>query len=84
MKKAENRFPGFIYAFIRFCLGIVLGIIVFELFSLRSLMIKWLGSDFAGTNWIMVVIILVMGFSLAIWGEKALTKFIDITFRRKK
>ena len=84
MKTADSRFPGFIYAFIRFCLGIVLGIIVFELFSLRSLMIKWLGSDFAGTNWIMVVIILVMGFSLAIWGEKALTKFIDITFRRKK
>ena len=84
MKTADSRFPGFIYAFIRFCLGIVLGIIVFELFSLRSLMIKWLGSDFAGTDWIMVFIILVMGFSLAIWGEKALTKFIDITFRRKK
>jgi len=84
MKTAENRFPGFIYAFIRFCLGIVLGIAIFELFSLRSFMIKWLGSDFVGTDWIMVFVILVMGLSLAIWGEKALTKFIDITFRRIK
>jgi hypothetical protein len=47
-------------------------------------MIKWLGSDFVGTDWIMVSVIVVMGLSAAIWGEKALNKFIDIFFRRKK
>ena len=84
MKTSENRFPGFIYVFIRFCLGIVIGIIFFELFSIRHYMIKWLGSDFPATDWIMVVVIALMGLSAAIWGEKALTKFIDMTFRRKK
>ncbi len=84
MKKAENIFSRFIYVFIRFCLGIVLGIIFFELFSMRHFMGKWLGSDFVGTDWIMVFIILVLGLSSAIWGDKALNKFIDIFFRRKK
>jgi hypothetical protein len=84
MKTSENRFPGFIYIFIRFCLGIVIGIIFFELFSIRHFMIKWLGSDFVDTDWIMVSVIVVMGLSAAIWGEKALNKFIDIFFRRKK
>jgi hypothetical protein len=84
MKTSENRFPGFIYTFIRFCLGIVIGIIFFELFSIRHFMIQWLGSDFAGTDWIMVFVIVVMGLSTAIWGEKALNKFIDMTFRRNK
>ena len=84
MRTSANRFPAFIYVFIRFCLGIVIGIIFFELFSIRHFMMKWLGSDFVGTDWIMVFVIVVMGLSSAIWGEKALTKFIDMTFRRKK
>jgi hypothetical protein len=84
MVKSENRFPGFIYAFIRFCLGVVVGIIFFELLSIRHYMKKWLGSDFTGTDWIMVVVVLAMGLGAAVWGEKALTKFIDMTFRRKK
>lgn len=84
MKTSENRFPGFMYTFIRFCLGIVIGIIFFELFSIRHFMIQWLGSDFVGTDWIMVFVIVVMGLSAAIWGEKALNKFIDMTFRRKR
>lgn len=84
MKTSENRFPGFMYTFIRFCLGIVIGIIFFELFSIRHFMIQWLGSDFVGTDWIMVFVIVVMGLSAAVWGEKALNKFIDMTFRRKR
>jgi len=84
MKKAENIFSRFIYVFIRFCLGIVFGIIFFELFSMRHFMVKWLGSDFVGTDWIMVFIILVIGLSSAIWGDKALNKFIDIFFRRNE
>lgn len=84
MKKSGNLFSSFIYVFIRFCLGVVLGIIFFELFSIRHFMIQWLGSNFIGTDWIMVFVIVVIGLSSAIWGEKALNKFIDIFFRRKK
>ena len=47
-------------------------------------MIQWLGSDFVGTDWIMVFVVVVMGLSAAVWGEKALNNFIDMTFRRKR
>jgi len=73
-----------VFVFIRYCLGIVLGIIFVELFSIRPLIIKRLGSDFIWTDWIIIFIVLIMGITTAIWGDKALNKFIDIFFRRKK
>jgi len=84
MKKSENIFSDIIIILIRFFLGIVLGIILFGLFPIRSLMIAWIGDVYKWIDWTIIVIIFLMGITTAIWGDKVLNKFIDIFFRRRK
>lgn len=84
MKKSENIFSDIVFIVIRFFLGIVLGIILFGLFPIRTLMITWFGDIFIWIDWTIIFIIVLMGICTAIWGDKVLNKFIDIFFRRTK
>jgi hypothetical protein len=83
MKKSEGLFPHVIIVSIRFFLGIVLGIILFGLVPLRTLMLSWLGDTSDLVDLIIIFIILLMGIGTAIWGDKVLNLFIDIFFRRR-
>ena len=83
MKKSEDLFPHVIIILIRFFLGIVLGIILFGLVPIRTLLLSWLGDTSEWVDLIIIFVILLMGIITAIWGDKVLNKFIDIFFRRR-